>query len=136
MRGLEGVRTAKIDDDYVVLTVDIKKVLVHSQVRKALPEKYAMGKLRTTDIVGTVDSKGGALIFKVRGSDAVFELREGELQNQDQRHPLKRLRQLWDDGMSKFVVGGVIVEEKDPKTDATKLVLEVTAAELPKDEKK
>ncbi len=125
-----------MDDDNVVLTVDIKKVLVHSQVRKALPEKYAMGKLRTTDLVGTVDSKDGVLVFKVRGSETIYELREGELQNQDQRHPLKRLRQLWDDGMSRFVVGGVIVEEKDSKTNATKLVLEVTAAELSKDEKK
>ncbi len=133
MRGLEGVRKAKVEDDVVVMTVAEKAVILPSQVRKALPEKYAMGKLRV-EVTGTVDKKAGKHVFKARGSEASFELREGELKKDVAEHPFKRMKRLFDDGMSTFVLGGVVVEEKDEKTEKVTLSLEVLDARLP-DEK-
>lgn len=136
MRGLDGVRKAKLDDDTVILTVDAKKLVSPSQIRKALPEKYAMGKVRVADLTGTVDKKDGKYIIKVRGCEAAVGLREGELRDEKAVHPMWRLKRLFDDGVSTFVVGGALVEEKDEKTENVTLALEVTSAELPRDGKK
>jgi len=135
MRGLEGVRKAKFEDDFVTLDVSEKAVVLPSEIRKALDKKYAMGKVRV-ELAGAVDKKDGKHVFKARGSERVFALEEGEVKGAPPEHPFKRLRRLFDDGMTTFVVGGVLREEKDEKTEKVTLTLEVTSAALPDEKKK
>jgi hypothetical protein len=135
MRGLEGVRKAKVEDDVVTLEVTEKAVVLPSEIRKALDKKYAMGKVRV-ELTGTVDKKDGKHVLKARGSEKVFALEEGEVKGVPPEHPFKRLRRLFDDGMSTFVVGGVLREDKDETTGKVMLALEVTSAALPDEKKK